>query len=332
MKKILFSVLFVFSTGVLVAQVPRQIVVEHFTNSKCSVCASRNPGFFTNLSNHPDVLHMAVHPSSPYSDCYLNNLNKNENDGRTNYYGVYGSTPRFVIQGEVQPSSLNASNGSIFTPFENKTTEAELRIEQQKFGSDSIRSRVIVKTVAAHSYGNLRLFVAFLEDTVAYAAPNGENFHYNVFRMAGSAIEGDVIQLPSSIGDSVYFDYSTDLISEWSRDRMFTLAVLQEEGSKNVVQADQAPSDPTNNPVGIASNSIKGFELFPNPAKDFIIIHSSSPIEEIRLMNVLGEVVQSAAVDKDFEFNLRLENLESGVYFLQVLGTNSSQIKRIIIR
>jgi hypothetical protein len=35
------------------AQVTKKIIVEHFTNTKCSVCASRNPGFHTNLNVNP---------------------------------------------------------------------------------------------------------------------------------------------------------------------------------------------------------------------------------------------------------------------------------------
>jgi hypothetical protein len=44
-------------------EVPKKIVVEHFTNSRCSVCASRNPGFYANYntSNSGDMIHLTVH-------------------------------------------------------------------------------------------------------------------------------------------------------------------------------------------------------------------------------------------------------------------------------
>src|SRR5688572_14710898 len=86
------------------AQTPRQVIVEHFTNTRCSICASKNPGFYSLLhGSYPQVLHIAYHPSAPYSNCYFSLQNPTENNSRTNYYGVYGSTPRAVIQGNVIP-------------------------------------------------------------------------------------------------------------------------------------------------------------------------------------------------------------------------------------
>ena len=37
-------------------QVPLTIISEHFTNTKCSVCASRNPGFYTNYNSQSGIL------------------------------------------------------------------------------------------------------------------------------------------------------------------------------------------------------------------------------------------------------------------------------------
>src|SRR4051812_23780642 len=96
------------------AQVPKKIVVEHFTNTNCSICASKNPGFYANLSSQPNIQHIAVHPSSPYPACMLSQHNVTENDARTNYYGVYGSTPRFIINGELIAPSVNLDNASVF--------------------------------------------------------------------------------------------------------------------------------------------------------------------------------------------------------------------------
>ncbi len=45
-----------------------------------------------------DVVHVSYHPISLYSNCQFNQLNPQENDDRTKYYGVFGSTPRLVIQ------------------------------------------------------------------------------------------------------------------------------------------------------------------------------------------------------------------------------------------
>ncbi len=54
----------------------QSVLVEHFTNTLCSICASRNPGFYQNLQSQQDVLHIAYHPSSPYAACVLNKQNR----------------------------------------------------------------------------------------------------------------------------------------------------------------------------------------------------------------------------------------------------------------
>ena len=97
------------------AQTPRKVIVEHFTNTRCGICGSRNPGLFTNLSSSPDVMHMAVHPSRPYASCVLNQHNPTESDDRAKYYGIFGGTPRVVVQGEAKPVSQNFGAKSLYS-------------------------------------------------------------------------------------------------------------------------------------------------------------------------------------------------------------------------
>ena len=187
------------------AQVPKKVVVEHFTNTKCSICASRNPGFYTNLNSQTGVIHLAIHPSSPYAACFLSMHNPIENDGRTNYYGIYGGTPRLVIQGTVISSSVNYSSASIFTPYLGQTSPASIKIYQYKYGNDSIRSRIVIKTEATHTLTNLSLFVALAEDTINYTGSNGESVHYDVFRKSYTGTSGISVTLPAVVGDSVVY-------------------------------------------------------------------------------------------------------------------------------
>jgi hypothetical protein len=62
MKNIFNSIISMMMIQTALAQVPKTTVVEHFTNSNCSVCASNNPGIFATLRNYPDVIHVAFYP------------------------------------------------------------------------------------------------------------------------------------------------------------------------------------------------------------------------------------------------------------------------------
>jgi hypothetical protein len=142
----------------------------------------QKPRFYTNYNMQSNILHLAIHPSAPYSGCLLYQQNSTANDAGTNYYGIYGSTPRLVINGNVISAGANYASSSIFAPYQSLTSPASVRIVQEKFGLDSIRASVIIKTEDTNSLGNLSLFVALAEDTVFYTGSNGEPMHFDVFR------------------------------------------------------------------------------------------------------------------------------------------------------
>ncbi len=82
MKKLLFTfTLFVcFLIPEVQSQAKKYVLLEHFTNSRCSNCASRNPVFYTLIDDHPqDVHHIAYHPPIPYTSCIFYQANMTEN-------------------------------------------------------------------------------------------------------------------------------------------------------------------------------------------------------------------------------------------------------------
>lgn len=243
------------------SQVPKKVVVEHFTNTKCSVCASRNPGFYTNYNAQSGVIHLAIHPSSPYSACVLSQHNAVENDARTNYYGIYGGTPRLVIQGVVISSGANYSQSSIFTPYLSQLSPASIKIVQSKYGNDSIRSRIVIKTEATHTLGGLSLFVALAEDTINYTGSNGEPVHYDVFRKSLTGATGVNITLPATVGDSVVYTKSSTVNAAWNFSRIVTLAILQETVSKAVVQSQSVLASSNNITTGISSLNLSNANI-----------------------------------------------------------------------
>lgn len=230
--------LFLFLAVSMVAQVPKNVVVEHFTNTRCSICASRNPGFFSNLNNNPNVIHLAIHPSSPYSSCVFNQHNSTENDARTSYYGIFGSTPRLVVQGSTVSASTNYGDASIFSTQAGQTSPFTVRIDVGEVNlAGQITVDVVVKTESTHNYTDLKLFAAVAEDTVFYNAPNGENVHYNVFRKSVFETDGKTIQPSATVGDSVVYSETFNFDQTWSMSNLVGISILQEVGNKSVVQA-----------------------------------------------------------------------------------------------
>ena len=328
--RIIFFNLFFLIAFIGLNQVPQKIVVEHFTNSRCSVCASRNPGLYNNIDSQNDtnILHLAIHPSSPYSSCILNQHNVDGNDDRTNYYGVYGSTPKIVINGENHSGSFN--DPMIFDDYKNQTSPISIQVTQQKL-NNSMRVKVVIRAETDNSLPAQNFYVALAEDTVFYNAPNGENQHYDVFREAVFGNTGTVITLPNVAGDSLVFIKAVSSSSDWNMDRMFATVILQNEGDKKVTQVEATePSDHSDIISSIGNGLEKSMvELYPNPANNQVILSSSMKgVSKYNIQDLTGKnIITGSFNDKT---TLNINNLPSGLYMVTLINGSKKHTLKLI--
>ncbi|MCE3226499.1 MAG: hypothetical protein K0S32_1050 [Bacteroidetes bacterium] len=330
MKNNILIFCFIISLQQISAQVPKKVVAEHFTNTLCSICAARNPGFYTNLDNHPGILHLAVHPSAPYAGCTLSQHNVSENNSRTNYYGIFGGTPRIVIQGSVIPSSANYNDATMFTPFTGQSSPATIKITQTKYANDSIKARVVVKTAGTHSLGNLRLFIALAEDTIFFSAPNGESKHHDVFRKSLGGAQGITMTLPAIIGDSVVNTFTSTVHPSWNFSRIFTMAILQEEGNKALVQAEAVLASGGQIITGLKTNSNEmELRIAPNPATNKLYVClNSGETSDFYIIDAIGREVLKGNFSS--YTNIDISGLETGLYTLVVQNEKGKVNKKLI--
>jgi len=312
------------------AQVSRKVLVEHFTNTNCGVCASRNPGFNTNYQSQSGLLRLSIHPSAPYAACLLSKQNVADNDARTNYYGIYGATPRFVIQGKVVASGTNINSSSLFTEFLSKTSPFQIRIDQQKFKSDSIRSIIVIKTVSTHTLDSIRLFVALAEDTVLYASPNGETHHYNVFRKALVGATGRTIKISQKTGDSVVINVSSKSNTVWNFNRIYTVAYVQDKSTKEGLQAERALASSVKGPAGVRSTNTLHATIYPNPAKNELNVRlETSEKATLSLISSDGKTIRSEEFNSMIAMNL--EGVIPGLYFIRISSVSGNYFQKLIV-
>lgn len=311
MKK-LFTAFFTLLSITLLAQVPRTVVVEHFTNTRCGICASRNPGLFTNLSNNPEVLHLAIHPSSPYSSCVFNQEDVAGNDGRTNYYNIYGATPRIVVQGNVVSSSTSFSDPTLFSTQSGQMSPFNVRVNIDNINATAATISVVVKTEAIHNFIDLKLFTALAEDTVYYNAPNGEGTHYNVFRTSVFETDGKTITPATMVGDSVMFTETVNLGSNWDWSRLVGISILQESGNKNVVQAASSRSQ-----LFTSTQSIETapFQLYSAENKVFFNADKIG-LFDVQVYNLQGQLVKQLQSDGQNEWTF--DDIVTGAYLVRI--------------
>lgn len=331
MKKIILALAILTTASDLSAQVAKRVFLEHHTNTRCGNCASRNPDLKANVANNSDVLYMSIHPSSPYASCIFSQHNKADNDGRTNYNGVFGATPRIVINGT--RSTLPFSSNVLFSPYQNLTTEIDLKSEIEYHGTDSIKVSVEIETVASHSYGSELLFVALVEGTVNYNAPNGETEHTNVLRKALTDASGDAISLPVNVGEKSSLEFYASIHSEWNASRMKAIVVVQKAADRDLIQGDDSESLGTAGGPNLLSETTKesSFKVFPNPASDQIILEglAEEPFE-YRLLNARGQLlVSGSSVGRK---NLKVTNLNRGLYFIELRDQKNIQSQRVVLQ
>jgi hypothetical protein len=324
---LIHTLLICLLAGFANAQVTQNVIVEHFTNTNCSVCGSRNPGFYTNLNQNLSIRHIAYHPSSPYASCFFSKQNKIENDDRTKYYGVFGGTPRLVIQGVAISSGANYSSNTIFDPFIAKTTPIQITLKLNAKGADSLSVEITLTTKAAHSLGAMKLFAAVVEKEVTYAAPNGETKHHDVFRKSFFETNGMAISLSSISGDSVIYKSTVLKKSDWSTGQLYAVAILNKESDKSIIQSEQ--SNLLSIPSGLSKIAISQFDVYPNPVNSKVnILLNSNLTHEFKLLDITGKVVLAEPTFAGGEIDLT--NLPNGIYFIQISENDSWFSKKLI--
>lgn len=304
-----------------IGQVTKQVVLEHFTNTRCSVCASssKNPALNANLQNHPDVIRISYHPSSPYSSCIFNQHNVSGNDDRTNQYGIYGATPRLVIQGEVITPNQNFSAPTLFDDYYGEFTPILLNTRIDSITSDSTYVTVVATTVSALSVSSASLYVGLAEDTIAYVAPNGESSHYNVFRTALNGNQGTAMNLATSIGDSVVMNYVSANSLDWNLGNLVAFSILQDNSDLSVIQGSISNTQNINNSSVEELEGNEGFDIHLNSGTGTLTIlkEDCNQYEGYEIVGINGQVIAQGRLTGNLTY-VGLTQIPQGVYLVRL--------------
>jgi hypothetical protein len=322
---------FIFLSNISAQDVVKNIIVEHFTNTRCGICANRNPAFYNALHQNPDVIHIAYHPSAPYSSCLFSTQNKVQNDARTRFYNIFGSTPRFIINGD-ERSGNQVANTMVYEEFKNETTPVDLRVNIAKAGSEDIEISFGVNIKSDNTIGNVNYFIALVEDTVFYDAPNGEKEHYDVFRKSHSNEVLPTFMIPQHAGNEYNFTTKIKTESFWDLSRIYAIVILT-DNNKKVVQAAKSPLynpnifSSTKNESELENN----ITIYPNPVQNELFFTSKyrESIQKVTIKNQVGQNLFELH-PKDNPSFINTDFLTPGTYFLEVTFQNKKTVQKFI--
>tara|TARA_R110002072_G_scaffold108418_1_gene235266 strand:- start:201 stop:1751 length:1551 start_codon:yes stop_codon:yes gene_type:complete len=81
--------------------------------------------------------------------------------------------------------------------------------------------------------------------------------------------------------------------------------------------------------LNILENDNVGLSVFPNPARNFIVIDSSAMIYELNIYSVSGELLMSKNIAKS-NSRIDISTLSSGIYILEILNENIAEKVKLI--
>lgn len=307
-KTLLYLLLFVLSIPGF-AQVERKVIIEHFTNSRCGICSIRNPIFYQTIENYPQVLHIAYHPSAPYASCIFSQHNPAENDDRTYFYGIYGATPRVVIQGEVIPPQTPLITSAQIEDKLGGQSDYELSVTNTAVSRSSFNVKLTITRVSGNpGLETIRVFAGLAEETIDYNAPNGETKHHDVFRRR---VFYDTVNM-HNVGDTRIIEREYSMHQDWNADEIYSYAIIHDMITQEVKQSASSTESPSliNNNTTEEISSI----FYPNPASSTITIQ---PEYQDRFTNVeLYSFIGNRVGDFGNTTQLNVSELPDGMYFI----------------
>ncbi len=316
-KSIILSLIVLLFGYDAFAQVPKKIIVEHFTNTWCDICTFTNPVIYETLNKQEGVLHITYHPSRPYPNCELHKTNPAENDGRTKYYNVYGSTPRLVIQGTSLSRDTDYSDQAIFEPYQNQTSPLSVVIEQFKLEDGSVEVKLQITNAVDHDLTAVKLFGGLAERLVEFDARNGEKEHFDVFRKSFTDVEGEIIRLDKNEGAVIELNFILPINETWKDDELFSFIMLQDEETKAVIQAEVTRAGEFAMPVSINESVQTVLQAFPNPVENSLHLRlPNAEIAQLKIYDTQGKLWINASFNQFQEIDVR--HLTTGLYLIEV--------------
>jgi len=324
---LIFTILF-FSIDAFGQSAKKYVLLEHFTNTRCSTCASRNPAFFNLVQeNEGNVHHIAVHPPYPYTQCAFYQHNTNDNLSRTEFYEVFG-TPRVYVWGSRNSESGKLMSQERLNTFLDQTSPIAVVVNEETEGNTR-NVTVDIQTYENLEANDLKLFVSIVEKEVDYNAPNGEKEHFNVFRKSLPDYDGSSFS-PAAIGESKSFNFSYELDSEWDASQVYAVAYVQNVATKEIINSGTRFDEVATDIEESILNQI--LLLYPNPANDFINIESTNPqlnIQGVSIYNNSGALLQS------FDGNpskIDVRTYPTGIYFVKLESSEETIYRKVVVQ
>ena len=327
MKHLLTGIILFFSVLVLAQENKQYVLIEHFTNTYCPICSSRNPALYTVMDKYKDdVHHIAFHPSVPYNVCPLYLYNPQGNGARQGYYSITG-TPTMFING-VRSSNNSSTFEQDLIAANGKTSPLTMVVEESSGNPRTVN--ITVQMNGELPEGSYKLFVALVEQTLSFDANNGEKEHFDVFREMITENDGDDFNPPlDNQRSTIQYEYSVP--DGVDANEAYVVVYVQNLETKAIInsatQFDETTLDVFEDQLNI------GLRSWPNPVEHRLEVRvdPQHAIEGYSIYNLQGQAMSHKIFDSpEAQFQIYTGNLITGSYLLNLSHKGGITSKRIV--
>lgn len=232
------------------SQTERVVLVEEGTNASCGPCASQNPAFHALLEANPDnVVTISYQVWWPGFDPMYED-NEADVDVRVPYYGIQGA-PTAVINGMTPDGDTPGFDAAWYAGAPGGYSQEiiddmaaipasfEIGITYD-YSPEGINVEATATCTQDVSGGDLRLHVVVVEKHIYFdSAPgsNGEDEFYRVMKKMLPSAAGLEMAGSYSVGESMVSAQSWDLSTVYDMDEVAVIAFVQDNDTKEVLQA-----------------------------------------------------------------------------------------------
>jgi hypothetical protein len=132
-----------------------------------------------------------------------------------------------------------------------------------------------------------------------------------------------------------FFPLDADLIEATAKGYTFVkYTIINANNPSDSVQFSIKYNDPVWLGLKDQAKNVARIEIYPNPAKDFVSFSVSSlqGAARIQVINSIGDIVREKSIGvSENKATLNVQDLPSGVYFVQMKDANSTQTRKLVI-
>lgn len=304
------------------AQTQRMMLIESFTNTGCVPCAQQNPAFDTLLAAYTDrVAAIKYHANWPMANDPMYLANAEDIGIRTDFYHIV-NVPTAIIDGNRYYSAPSGITQSIIGQLLNIPSPFEVKLH---FEADTLNNKLMVSAegqATASVAGDIRLFVALVENEIRFEVPPGTNgekdFHHVLHKFLSESSGQSLDAL--EIGQPFTFRFDCELTQNQDLNNLSAVAWIQDYNTKMVHQACKCSFAATS----IDEMNQATLQVYPNPTEGIVNIVGHGP--KVTIYNILGLCVYES--EGQNELRIDMKRYGSGIYVVK----SGNQTRRIIVK